>query len=395
MDPRLPNVSIANARTIARVKLGVPAQYAKKLSLSQIRNATTMSKKTNIMPPMEYREYKGKTYLIDPKSPLSIGEFVTFLTAKSVGAIAPVARKLKLVTEYVGKNELKTNIIKILQALHISEPIEVPRTIKKGGAIPIPANGNLPSNITNVNANRTGNANANRTGNGNANRTGNANANRTGNGNLNIGSKPSGVNMKGNLGRNSGRLNVGAKPSGVNMTGNLGRSGGGLNVGAKPSGVNMTGNLGRSGGGLNLNAKPSSLSLSGNLGRNSSTLRLNAKPSNVGLLSESFGEGTGPPLTLGTPSPSGVNLNNKTYSNKTSPLKLGAEPGLTLSGANNSSRGGNNNSGANNNSVSKQLESLQTAVNGNRSANITNVVNEEVGKNNVSKTLANLAKKVG
>ena len=372
MDPRLPNMSIANARTIARVKLGVPAQYAKKLSLSQIRNATTMSKKTNIMPPMEYREYKGKTYLIDPKSPLSIGDFITFLTAKSVGAIAPVARKLKLVTEYVGKNELKTNIIKILQALHISEPIEVPRTIKKGAmnAIPITNSGNMPSNFTNVNGN------ANRK-NGNANRTGNGNANRTGNGNAN---------------KNKNKLNLGGQGGGVALGEEEGGTSG-LNVGAKPSGVNMTGNLGRSGGGLNLNAKPSNLSLTGNLGRNSSTLRLNAKPSNVGLLSESFGEGTGPPLTLGTPSPSGVNLSNRAYSNKTSPLKLSAEPGLTLSGAKNNSR--NNNSGANNNAVSKQLESLQTAVNGNRSANITNVVNEEVGKNNVSKTLANLAKKVG
>ena len=372
MDPRLPNMSIANARTIARVKLGVPAQYAKKLSLSQIRNATTMSKKTNIMPPMEYREYKGKTYLIDPKSPLSIGDFITFLTAKSVGAIAPVARKLKLVTEYVGKNELKTNIIKILQALHIAEPIEVPRTIKKGAmnAIPIPNSGNMPSNFTN--ANRTGNANS--VGNGNANRK-NGNVNRTGNGNGNK------------------KLNLGGQEGGGVALGEEEGGTGSLNIGSKPSGVNMTGNLGRSGGGLNLNAKPSELALTGNFGRNSSTLRLNAKPSNVGLLSESFGEGTGTPLRLGTPSPSGVNLNNRAYSNKTSPLKLSAEPGLTLSGGKNKNR--NNNSGANNNAVSKQLESLQTAVNGNRSANITNVVNEEVGKNNVSKTLANLAKKVG
>jgi hypothetical protein len=336
MDPCLPGVSIEDARTIARVKLGVPPQYANKMSVAQVCKAMNLSKKTNIMPPMEYRVYMGKTYLIDPKSPLSISDFVTFLKAKSVNDIAPVARKLKLVTEYVSKSELKTNIIKILQALKIAEPIEVPHKVMK------------LNKGTNINANRV-NANM-----GNANRV-NANAN------------------KGSLEESRNELNLG---EGGSSSLNLSR--------AHPSKLSLTGNSSQnSGNRLELGeVHPSKLSLTGNSSQNSGNrLELGeVRPSYVNLNMNN--ENRGPPLRLGTPSPSNVKLSNVDEEEHT-PLRLGARSNLSLSG------------GSGNRDVSGQLQSLQRAVSGNRNANIANVVNEEVGKNSISKTLANLAKKVG
>ena len=352
MDPCLPGVSIEDARTIARVKLGVPPQYANKMSVAQVCKAMNLSKKTNIMPPMEYRVYMGKTYLIDPKSPLSISDFVTFLKAKSVSDIAPVARKLKLVTEYVSKSELKTNIIKILQALKIAEPIEVPHKVMK-------LNKGTNMNANRVNAN-TGNANRVNANMGNANRV-NANAN------------------KGSLEESRNELNLG---EGGSSSLNLSR--------AHPSKLSLTGNSSQnSGNRLELGeVHPSKLSLTGNSSQNSGNrLELGeVRPSYVNLNMNN--ENRGPPLRLGTPSPSNVKLSNVDEEEHT-PLRLGARSNLSLSG------GSGNRDISGNRDVSGQLQSLQRAVSGNRNANITNVVNEEVGKNSISKTLANLAKKVG
>ena len=356
MDPCLPGVSIEDARTIARVKLGVPPQYANKMSVAQVCKAMNLSKKTNIMPPMEYRVYMGKTYLIDPKSPLSISDFVTFLKAKSVNDIAPVARKLKLVTEYVSKSELKTNIIKILQALKIAEPIEVPHKVMK------------LNKGTNINANRV-NANM-----GNANRV-NANmgnANRV-NANMGNANRVNANANKGSLEESRNELNLG---EGGSSSLNLSR--------AHPSKLSLTGNSSQnSGNRLELGeVHPSKLSLTGNSSQNSGNrLELGeVRPSYVNLNMNN--ENRGPPLRLGTPSPSNVKLSNVDEEEHT-PLRLGARSNLSLSG------------GSGNRDVSGQLQSLQRAVSGNRNANIANVVNEEVGKNSISKTLANLAKKVG
>ena len=115
MDPCMPNTSLANARVIARVKLGVPVQYASRMSVNHVCKAINICKSTNIMPPMEYRTFKGKTYLIDPKSPISIKDFVMLLGNGSVDDIKKIAKELKLMTECISRKELKSNIIKILE----------------------------------------------------------------------------------------------------------------------------------------------------------------------------------------------------------------------------------------------------------------------------------------
>jgi hypothetical protein len=126
MDPCVPGISLANARAHARIKLGVPSKYANKMSVAGICKAAKQCKTTNIMPPMEYRQFKGKMYLIDPKSPLSIKDFVLLLGKGSTDDIKRISKSIGLVTNSVTKSELKSNIIKILQTLNISEPIEIP-----------------------------------------------------------------------------------------------------------------------------------------------------------------------------------------------------------------------------------------------------------------------------
>jgi len=123
MDPCVPGTSLEDARASARAKLGVPAKYAAKMSVESICKAFKFCKKTNIMPPMDYRRLGDKVYLIDPKSPLSIQEFTVVL---GTGDLTRIAKKLGLMTNDISRSELKSNIIKILQTLNISEPIELP-----------------------------------------------------------------------------------------------------------------------------------------------------------------------------------------------------------------------------------------------------------------------------
>jgi hypothetical protein len=123
MDPCVPGTSLEDARASARAKLGVPAKYAAKMSVESICKAFKFCKKTNIMPPMDYRRLGDKVYLIDPKSPLSIQDFTVVL---GTGDLTRIAKKLGLMTNEVSRSELKSNIIKILQTLNISEPIELP-----------------------------------------------------------------------------------------------------------------------------------------------------------------------------------------------------------------------------------------------------------------------------
>jgi len=126
MDPCVPGISLADARSFARVKLGVPGKYASKMSSLQICKAARTCKRTNIMPPMEYHAVNGKMYLLDPKSPISIKDFLKLLGNGSVDDIKKIAKELKLISEYISKKELKSNIIEMLQSLKISEPIEIP-----------------------------------------------------------------------------------------------------------------------------------------------------------------------------------------------------------------------------------------------------------------------------
>jgi len=126
MDPCVPGTSLEDARASARAKLGVPAQYASKMTVKSICLAFKLCKKTNIMPPMDYRRFGNKVYLIDPKSPLSIQDFMMVLGPGQLSDVQKIAKKLGLMTEGITKSELKTNIIKILQTLNISEPVEIP-----------------------------------------------------------------------------------------------------------------------------------------------------------------------------------------------------------------------------------------------------------------------------
>ena len=137
MDPCVPGISLADARSFARVKLGVPGKYASKMSALQICKAARACKRTNIMPPMEYHAVNGKMYLLDPKSPISIKDFLSLLGNGSDDAIKKIARELELVTEYISKKELKSNIIEMLQSLKISEPIEIPskRNVRNRGFV--------------------------------------------------------------------------------------------------------------------------------------------------------------------------------------------------------------------------------------------------------------------
>jgi len=308
-----------------------------------------LSKKTNIMPPMEYRVYEGKTYLIDPKSPLTIGDFVTFLQAKSVSDIAPVARKLKLVTEYVSKNELRANIIKILQALNIAEPIEIPHKMKINigkNLNSTPVNANLPANLP-VNA------------------------------------PPANANLPANLSANT-PVNSNANRTNSNTPLNLGGSGNGLVLGGQGESSSPL---------LNLNKpKPSKLSLNGtNSGGNSGgSINLNARPSNVKVLSESFGEPEGPPLELGNPKPSGVQLSEYTNGVSQPPLNLSARSNMTLKQNTNTNTGSLRLSAKPSTSVS-----LPSSLSGNRNSHITSVVKQEVSNNSsVTNALANLQKKL-
>jgi len=86
---------------------------------------------------MEYHAVNGKMYLLDPKSPISIKDFLSLLGNGSDDAIKKIARELELVTEYISKKELKSNIIEMLQSLKISEPIEIPskRNIRNRGFV--------------------------------------------------------------------------------------------------------------------------------------------------------------------------------------------------------------------------------------------------------------------
>jgi hypothetical protein len=223
MDPCVPGVSIENARAHARVKLGVPAKYANKMSVSSICKVSKMSSKTKILPPMEYRQYKGKMYLIDPKSPLSIRDFILLLTTGKTDDIKRIANEMGLLTDSISKSEIKSNIIKLLKVLNISEPIEIPT--RKPRTAPLP--------VMNSNVNKMyGNNGSGNNGSGN-NGSGNNGSGNNGSGNNGSGNNGSGNN--GELGPESGEtpyneevaphLHLTARPSKVHLQRNSGNSG--------------------------------------------------------------------------------------------------------------------------------------------------------------------------
>ena len=192
MDPCLPSTTNANAKVVARIKLGVPPQYAKNMTREIVCKAITLCKKTNILPPMEYSfdSKKGMMYFIDPKSPISARDYVELF---SNGDIVSVAKKLQLTTDNIPNAKLNGEIIGLLRDMKVSEPIQIPmrskKSVKMNTAFPAPnANMNMNKNVTNVNANGNKNVtNMNVNGNkNNSNMNGNKNATNA-NGNMNQG----------------------------------------------------------------------------------------------------------------------------------------------------------------------------------------------------------------
>ena len=306
MDPCVPGMSIGDARAVARIKLGVPPQYTKNMSVQQICTAMSLVKKTNIMPPMEYRKYKNKTYLIDPKSPLHIGEFIAFLSSNNLSDVVPVAKKLKLVTEHLSVGELKKNIIKILQTLNITEPIEVPFKMKitesasLANAVNLGNTGNTRNTRNTRNTWNTNTSNTRNTGNAEPLKLSEPQPSSIANvnipslnpvsGNLRIGAVPSGVSLSANTEQGVRNLRLGSvEPSGVNLSANTEQRMGSLRLGsAAPSGVNLSANNTEQGvGRLRLgSAAPSRVSLTNNNNNNIRRLAGNAATGMNSLLSQ-------------------------------------------------------------------------------------------------------------
>jgi hypothetical protein len=397
MDPCLPGVSIADARTIARVKLGVPPQYVNKMSVAQVCRAMKLSKTTSIVPPMEYKTYKGKTYLIDPKSPLKINEFIMFINAKTLQDVAKIAKILSLVTEYLSKKELKTNIIQVLNKLNIAEPIELPSTRIRGLAVPngvsvdpngpmnsniIPASNNRRNNASNNNRrnNASNNNKRNNAGNGNGNRRNNAgNGNRRNTGN-------------GGNGGNGGRTPVefGAPtPNGRIGTNGTGRTP--VTFGAPTPngriGTNGTGRTPVEFGGPSPNG-----SIGFSSGRERTPVEFTT-PVPYGSIVNAESNGR-TPVEFKTPVPYGTIGNARSNGRTPVEFKKPTPYGSIGAGSGAGSGSGAGATNNNNTSVSSQLQSLSKSLGGGneRQNNIERVAKKEVG---VGNTLAELKKSLG
>ena len=195
MDPCRTGANVANSRAMIRSNLGVPRAYANKMSVNNICTAFKNCQKTNILPPMDLHTVGNHTYLIDPRSPISVNDYVVLF---GKGDLKRIAKKVGLVHLGLSRNIIKAGIIDVLKSLHICEPIELP-TKRTPSLTPKNSVGNM---------NLTGNLGGN-TGNfgGNLGNTGN-NRNR--------------VNSSGNTG-NTGNMNLGGNPGNTgNRLNNLG-----------------------------------------------------------------------------------------------------------------------------------------------------------------------------
>lgn len=187
MDPCRTGANLANSRAMIRSDLGVPRAYANKMSANSICSAFKNCKQTNILPPMDLHSVGNRTYLIDPRSPISVNDYIVLF---GKGDLKKVAKKVGLVHLGLSRNIIKAGIIDMLKSLRICEPIELPAK-------------RIPKNTTNLNGNRV-NSVGNSVGN-----TGNT-GNRVGNsiGNMNLGGNTgnrvgNSVGITGNLGRNN------------------------------------------------------------------------------------------------------------------------------------------------------------------------------------------------
>ena len=155
MDPCISNTNINNARSVVRSRLGVPKRYAKNLSRKQICAAMKRCKNPNSFPPAKIDIAGEYIYLIDPDSPLNAKDYSTLFEGGKKPAIISLAKKLGLVDTNKTSNELKANIMNLLEDLKLREPIKamkIPQLIKN-----VNANNNLGLGIPSNNNNRRNN----------------------------------------------------------------------------------------------------------------------------------------------------------------------------------------------------------------------------------------------
>lgn len=193
MDPCRTGANVANSRAMIRSNLGVPRAYANKMSVNNICTAFKNCQKTNILPPMDLHTVGNHTYLIDPRSPISVNDYVVLF---GKGDLKKIAKKVGLVHLGLSRNIIKAGIIDVLKSLHICEPIELPtkRTPKNTvGNMSLTRNMSHGNTGNHVNTNLTGN-NKNR-----MNSDGNT-------GNMNLGGNTGNNKNLGNL--NGNRLNM-------------------------------------------------------------------------------------------------------------------------------------------------------------------------------------------
>ena len=188
MDPCRVGANLANSRAMIRTNLGVPREYANKMSANGICTAFKNCQQTNILPPMDFRTKGTKSYLIDPKSPISLSDYLILF---GKGDLKRVAKKVGLVHLGLSRSVVKAGIIDMLKSLKICEPVELPSK-------------RTPKTVMNLG---NGNRNMN-TGNGNRNmNTGNMNTGNMNTGNMNTGTRTP------NFNRNTGNSSTSSNNS--------------------------------------------------------------------------------------------------------------------------------------------------------------------------------------
>lgn len=165
MDPCRVGANLANSRSMIRTSLGVPREYANKMSANGICTAFKNCQQTNILPPMDFRTKGTKSYLIDPRSPISLSDYLVLF---GKGDLKRVAKKVGLIHVGLSRTVVKAGIIDMLKSLNICEPVELPtkRTPKSPN---VNMNGNMNTGSGNRNLMNTGNGNRNLMNNGSMN----------------------------------------------------------------------------------------------------------------------------------------------------------------------------------------------------------------------------------
>jgi hypothetical protein len=132
------------------------------MSAGNICTAFKNCQQTNILPPMDLRKKGDKSYMIDPRSPISLSDYLILF---GKGDLKRVAKKVGLIHVGLSRTVVKAGIIDMLKSLNICEPVELPtkRTLKS------------PMNIRNNSGNMNFVSNNKNTGNVNYGNTGNVN----------------------------------------------------------------------------------------------------------------------------------------------------------------------------------------------------------------------------